>query len=110
MEFGDSASINLPSRVTSQLLGTYEGEDDNHLISSGSVVSESDVDSQSLHLQEMTNKINHSFIGYRIGESSLAKSNAGVLRAMCHSRGLSVEGYRADLAARLFEWVFRSSP
>ena len=106
----DSASVNLPSRVMSQLLGTYEDEGDNDSIASGSVVSESGVDSQSPHLQEITTKINHSFIRYRIGVSSLANSNAKVLRAMCHSRGLSVEGYRADLAARLFEWVFRSSP
>ena len=94
----------------SQLLGTYEDEGDNDLIASRSVISESGVNSQSPHLQEMTTKINQSFIGYRIGVSSLANSNAKVLQAMCHSRGLSVEGYRTDLAVQLFQWVFRSSP
>jgi hypothetical protein len=58
----------------------------------------------------MATKVDQSFVEHRIGQSSLANSNAKVLQIMCNSRGLSVEGYRADLAARLVEWVFRSSP
>ena len=79
-------------------------DDDNSIVSE-SFASESEPDASTPHLQELTNKISKAFVEHRIGESSLGRSNAKVLRIMCQSRGLSIDGTRADLAARLIDWV-----
>lgn len=101
----DSASIRVLACATSQ---SQEEEGDDSSVASGSLASESNLDTLSLRLQEMTSKINQSFIEYRIEEPALANSNVKVLKTMCSSRGINIEGFRVTLAARLVEWVFRS--
>ena len=101
----DPTSIKLPAHTVSQIQRAPEDDEDDESIASESLASESSLDTLNPRLQEMATKINQAFVDYRIGESSLANSNTKVLQIMSHSRGLSVEGYRADLAARLVEWV-----
>jgi len=56
-------------------------------------------------LQEKAKKINKSFIEYKIGRSSLERSKAEVLKAMCRSRGLDDRGTKEDMVVRLTDWV-----
>ena len=99
----DTASIQLPENTTPQWQGTFE--DDDKSIASEPLASEPGSETPSPRLRELTKKINQAFVEYRVGESSLASSSLKVLQLLCHSRGLGVDGYKADLAARLISWV-----
>jgi len=81
-------------------------DDDDESIAFESLASGSGPNTENPSLQELTEKIDQRFIQYKIGGSTLSNSNASVLQSMCRSRGLSIEGHKADLAARLVDWVW----
>lgn len=92
--------INLPPGAASPPRSSDDGDDIE------SITSESSHGASSFQLQEKIDKTNESFIKYRIGESSLGRSKAEILKAMCRLRNLDERGTKEDMITRLIDWVY----